>query len=138
MVLDFLDLMIEDGVALSLFHKVDIIHTMTSLVGLEGLLRNKKVYTYGMPFYAGWGLTIDLMKCERRVRKLKLNELVAGALIEYPTYLSNTSKMYTSPETVVDELVEQKKMVSSEMPLWRKFFRDLIRIWKHLNICRKV
>ena len=41
---------------------------MTSLVGFEALLRNKKVYTYGLPFYAGWGLTIDAMPIERRNR----------------------------------------------------------------------
>ena len=33
---------------------------MTSLAGFEALLRGRPVTTYGMPFYAGWGLTRDL------------------------------------------------------------------------------
>ena len=36
------------------------IHTISSLVGFEALIRNKKVYCYGMPFYAGYGLTVDV------------------------------------------------------------------------------
>ncbi len=38
---------------------VDEIHTLTSLVGFEGLLRSRRVTVYGQPFYAGWGLTTD-------------------------------------------------------------------------------
>ncbi|MGJ7724790.1 capsular polysaccharide export protein, LipB/KpsS family [Escherichia coli] len=30
---------------------------MTSLSGFEALLHGKRVFCYGMPFYAGWGLT---------------------------------------------------------------------------------
>lgn len=37
----------------------DELHTMTSLSGFEALLHGKKVHCYGMPFYAGWGLTQD-------------------------------------------------------------------------------
>ena len=39
----------------------DEVHTMTSLTGFEALLRGKKVSCYGLPFYAGWGLTQDLL-----------------------------------------------------------------------------
>ena len=38
----------------------DEVHTMTSLLGFEALLRGLPVTTYGVPFYAGWGLTTDL------------------------------------------------------------------------------
>lgn len=43
----------------SVLLSVDEVHTMTSLTGFEGLLYDKKVVTYGMPFFAGWGLTTD-------------------------------------------------------------------------------
>ena len=130
----YYDLKVESGDALALFDSIDSVHTMTSLVGFEALLRNKKVYTYGQPFYAGWGLTIDLMPIERRCRQLSLEELVAGSLIRYPTYVSRTSKMYTSPEKVVEELIQQKEKGFQRMPLWRKFIRDLVKIWTHSNL----
>ena len=63
------------------------VHTMTSLVGFEALMRGKKVVTYGMPFYAGWGLSEDTVHCERRTRKLTLDELIAGVLLLYPRYI---------------------------------------------------
>jgi capsular polysaccharide export protein len=37
----------------------DELHTMTSLSGFEALMHGKRVFCYGMPFYAGWGLTQD-------------------------------------------------------------------------------
>ena len=131
---NYYDQKVESGDALALFDAVDSVHTMTSLVGFEALLRNKKVYTYGQPFYSGWGLTIDTMPNERRNRQLSLEELVTGSLIRYPIYISSTSKMYTSPERTVEELIQQKEKGVQRMPLWRKFVRDLIKIWTHSKL----
>ncbi|MBP9566994.1 MAG: capsular polysaccharide biosynthesis protein, partial [Sulfurospirillum sp.] len=69
----------------------DEVHTMTSLVGFEALMRGKKVVTYGMPFYAGWGLTHDMQTSSKRNRTLKLEELIAGTLVCYPRYLDPES-----------------------------------------------
>ena len=52
----------------SLISLVDEVHTITSLVGQ--IRHRKKVITYGLPFYAGWGLTEDRISCPRRKRKL--------------------------------------------------------------------
>ena len=127
----YYDMKFESGDALALFDHVSSVHTMTSLVGFEALLRNKRVYTYGQPFYAGWGLTNDAMQIERRNQNLTLEELVFGCLIKYPTYISMESKMYTSPEKIIDELIQQKKKGIKRMPFWRKFIRDLIKLWTH-------
>jgi len=70
---------------------------MTSLAGFEGLLRGKRVVTYGIPFYAGWGLTDDRHRSERRTRKLILDELVAGCLLKYPRYMYG-SNVFLTPE----------------------------------------
>jgi capsular polysaccharide export protein len=40
----------------------DVVHTMTSLAGFDALLRGKRVVVYGQPFYAGWGLTDDVLQ----------------------------------------------------------------------------
>lgn len=75
----------------------DEVHTITSLSGFEALLRGKKVVCYGMPFYAGYGLTDDiavrsrapeaLAAWERRkMSRITLDELAGVALLQYPLY----------------------------------------------------
>ena len=75
----------------SLLDRCQEVHTLTSLSGFEALMRGLVVETYGLPFYAGWGLTNDRESCERRRRTLALDELVAGALLLYPRYVHRPS-----------------------------------------------
>lgn len=71
------------------------------------MLLGIKVVTYGLPFYAGWGLTHDKEHCVRRTRKLTLEQLVAATLILYPVYVDpNTGDIITS-ETAVELLRRQ-------------------------------
>lgn len=101
----------------------DEIHTLTSLLGFEALIRGKKVFTYGMPFYAGWGLTEDLCPLPRRVRKLSLDQLVAGTLIKYPHYADPVSGLLCTPEQVVARLSENITFRSQRG--WREKLRRL-------------
>ncbi|MET2832190.1 capsular polysaccharide export protein, LipB/KpsS family [Mesorhizobium shangrilense] len=80
------------------------IHVATSLAGFEALMREVPVSTYGMPFYAGWGLTQDCLSCPRRTRRPTLDEMVAAALILYPRYLSIKSGLRCEVEDVLDEI----------------------------------
>lgn len=109
-----------------LLQKVDEVHIMTSLIGFEALLRGKKVATYGCPFYAGWGLTTDCdlhpRAAEARGRQLSVAELVAGALILYPLYLSPSSGQLIGPEEAIDELLAIRQETQSLKPrhlIWR-------------------
>ncbi len=88
----------------ALFDEVDALEVLTSLAGFEALLRGKPVVCHGSPFYAGWGLTEDLVEHPRRNRCLGLDELVAGALILYPSYVSRTTDAFTTPERALYEL----------------------------------
>lgn len=88
---------------------VDEVHTMTSLVGFEALLRGLPVVTYGQPFYGGWGLTRDLAPLARRTRRLALDELVAGALLRYPRYVSWDASCFCTAEDKVQELVRAQR-----------------------------
>jgi capsular polysaccharide export protein len=47
------------------------VYVVTSQMGFEALLAGKTVHCFGMPFYAGWGLTIDTLSCERRKRPVQ-------------------------------------------------------------------
>jgi capsular polysaccharide export protein len=107
---------------------VDEVHVLTSLAGFEALLRGKTVVCYGCPFYAGWGLTRDVLQAfPRRNRPLTLDELVAGALILYPTYVSRRTGRLTTPEQALDELLDWRKQIGGSVPLWRKAMRVVLR-----------
>ena len=103
----------------------DELHTITSLSGFEALLRNKTVVTYGLPFYAGWGLTRDRHDLARRTRARTLDELVYLSLIAYPKYLDIESGEFIRPEDLVSMMARETR-VSTNAPgsraprLWRK------------------
>lgn len=99
------DLVVTDTSIAACLRVADEVHTMTSLVGFEALLRGLAVHVYGLPFYAGWGLTTDRHSHERRFRNRSLDELVAATLIRYPRYVHPRSKCFTTPEAIVDHLV---------------------------------
>jgi capsular polysaccharide export protein len=109
---------------------VDEVHVLTSLAGFEALLRGKIVACYGQPFYAGWGLTNDHAPLARRTRRVTLDELVAGALILYPTYVSRTTGRFTTPERALDELLDWRQKAKAGLPLWRRFLRLALRLGK--------
>ncbi|MFZ0134964.1 MAG: hypothetical protein WAK95_20680 [Desulfobacterales bacterium] len=87
---------------------VDEVHTLTSLSGFEALLHDKKVTTYGLPFYAGWGLTRDRHPAPRRGRKLVLEELVAVVLILYPRYIDWRHGCLISAELAIERLTRKR------------------------------
>ncbi|WP_085991087.1 hypothetical protein [Oceanobacillus senegalensis] len=86
---------------------IDHVYTITSLAGFEALMRGITVTCFGMPFYAGWGLTDDRQANKRRNRKLTLEELFAGAYILYPRYISLQTNKLIDCKQAIDELMEQ-------------------------------
>ncbi len=93
---------------------VDEIHTISSLTGFEALLRGLKVTCYGLPFYAGWGLTTDIdtqlspknkyLERRRRDTALTLEQLLYCALICYPLYRLPSGYGLAQVEQVIDYL----------------------------------
>lgn len=111
----------------TLLDAVDIVHVMTSLAGFEALLRGKQVVCHGLPFYAGWGLTQDVLPISRRTRRLTIDELVAGTLLEYPTYVSRATRQICTAEQALAELQEWRSSARSELPFWRKIVRSVLK-----------
>lgn len=105
---------------------VDEVHVLTSLAGFEALLRGCRVVTHGCPFYAGWGLTDDRQAMPLRQRRLALDELVAGVLVLYPTYVSRSTGRFTSPERALDELLAWKTQGPATLPAWRRLLRWML------------
>ncbi len=98
------DLVISELGLLECLPWIDSLHTISSLAGFEALIRGVSVYCYGLPFYAGWGLTHDRHCINRRSRILKVEELIAGALILYPTYVHPKTGLYCTPESLIGAL----------------------------------
>lgn len=117
---------LTEGAMHELLQQVDEVHVMTSLTGFEALLRHKPVVCHGHPFYAGWGLTTDRQPHPRRTRRLTLDELVAGALLRYPVYLSRTSDQRCTPEQALDELLLWRARAPVADPWWRRLLRPFI------------
>lgn len=110
-----------------LLSQVDAVHVLTSLAGFEALLRGRPVTCYGQPFYAGWGLTTDLIPLPRRSRTLTLDALVAGTLLLYPAYLGLVSGRRTTPEQALDALLAWRARSGDTLPWWRRAFRVILR-----------
>lgn len=86
---------------------VDALHVNSSLAGFEALLRGKQVTVHGVPFYAGWGLTIDRGPVpQRRTKQRTLDELVAAALLLYPRYLDPDTGLPCPAEVLVKRLAK--------------------------------
>ena len=88
--------------AVSLLSRTERIHTISSLAGFEAVMRGVAVSTYGLPFYAGWGLTDDRHRLRRRDRTLTVDALVAATLILYPRYTDPRSGIACEVEDVVE------------------------------------
>lgn len=89
----------------ALIAMVDELHVNSSLAGFEALMRGKRVTVYGVPFYAGWGLTEDRGAVPaRRTMRRSLDELVAAALLLYPRYLDPVTGLPCSAEVLVERL----------------------------------
>ena len=99
-------------------------------------MRGKPVSCYGQPFYSGWGLTTDLYPVAHRGRYVSLDQLVAAALILYPTYLSRVTGCFTTPERAIEELIAWRETGGGGSPLWRKALRPVFRLAKEIRTRR--
>ncbi|WP_440454491.1 capsular polysaccharide biosynthesis protein [Psychrobacter sp. ASPA161_9] len=98
---------------------IDEVHTISSLTGFEALLRGLKVTCYGLPFYAGWGLTTDIdaqlspksdyLHRRKRDTTLSLEQLLHCALIRYPLYRLPKGYGLAQVEQVIDYLYPPNK-----------------------------
>jgi capsular polysaccharide export protein len=103
--LQWADIVLADVDPIAALDHVDEVWTMTSLIGFEALLRNKKVTCLGMPFYAGWGLTDDrALPIPRRHARVDIVALAHAALIAYPRYFDPITGLPCPVEVIVDRL----------------------------------
>lgn len=110
----------------ALLNSVEAVYTVSSQMGFEALLLGKAVHCFGMPFYAGWGLTHDSKTCPRRQGPIALPQLVAAALILYPRYLDPILGQRCEVEQVLDIIAGQQ----SPAPRYRRLYMVGFSLWK--------
>ena len=113
---------------IALLQQVDHVYVVSSQMGLEALLVGLPVTCFGMPFYAGWGLTDDRVQAPRPRRQLRLEQLFAGVYLVYSHYLDPDSGEPCQAERVIEHLALQRRMFALNagrvfayrFPLWKR------------------
>lgn len=137
----------EDAHPVSLIEHAQAVYVVTSQMGFEGLLWGKRVRTFGMPFYAGWGLTNDELPPPERRRPVPLENLAHAALVEYPRYIDPETGKRCEAERVIEWMGLQRRMRERfpaqlfalgfsrwKKPIVRDFFQgSSVRFVKHAN-----
>ena len=91
----------DDVNPISLLKHFSKVYTKTSQMGFEALIVGCECVCFGMPFYAGWGLTDDRVQCERRKRKLNVEEVFAASYILYAKYFNPYTQ---KPSDIIDTI----------------------------------
>ena len=89
----------------SLLEVCDKVYVCSSQFGLEALMAGKEVHVFGMPFYAGWGLTIDAQHLERRTNKRTLEELFYIFYCMYTHWVDPDKGCETTIDAVIDKMI---------------------------------
>ncbi|WP_395395819.1 hypothetical protein WBP07_16470 [Novosphingobium sp. BL-8A] len=77
------------------------VYAVTSLIGFEALLWSRPVRCFGMPFYAGWGLTHDHLSPPVRRGHARVEDLVHAALVAQARYADPTDGAHWKAEQAI-------------------------------------
>lgn len=125
---DRVQILAEDAHPPRLLENAAAVYTVTSQMGFEALLWGRPVRTFGMPFYAGWGLTRDELPAPARRSAMPLENLVHSALVTYARYIHPETGRRCEPEALVEWMGLQRKM-RARFP--RRVFAYGFSRWKH-------
>ncbi len=99
-----------------LLEGADAVYCVTSQLGFEAILAGHTPRIFGMPFYAGWGLSKDEQRLERRVKTLTVEQLFAGAMLEYPVWIDGFQGRRCSFEEAAQFCQAKAKMAWNALP----------------------
>lgn len=118
----------------AIINAVDNVYTVSSQMGFEALILNKPVKCFGMPFYAGWGLTQDALMSDR-AKGISLESLVQSALVEYPKYYNPITKQSCQVEDAIELIANQYQDIK-----WECLYAVNFSLWKRafiITFCKK-
>ena len=118
----------------ALLERAEAVYVVTSQMGFEALLWGRPVHCFGMPFYAGWGLTQDrLVPPERRTARPGLEALVHAALIAGSRCLDPHSLQPAPIEDLMRAIGLQRRLQSQPAARLEAFG---FTPWKQRNLRR--
>ena len=102
----------------ALLEQAEAVYVVTSQMGFEALLWGRPVHCFGMPFYAGWGLTHDRLPAPERRRGVRpsLEALVHAALVRSPRCLDPHSLEPCPVETLMAAIGLQRRRQAEDWP----------------------
>lgn len=92
----------------SLFDVVEKVFVATSQVGLEAVFAGREVYCFGVPFYAGWGITNDMVATPRRRKIRSLEEVFATYYFKFSRYYVPGGRVHELEE-LIDFIAQHRK-----------------------------
>ena len=113
---DSIVLLSEDINPISLLKQIDKVYVVTSHMGFEALLLGKEVITFGLPWYAGWGVTDDRhkniksLKNNERRTEATITELFVASYILYCQYINPYTGKKGTIFDVINYLTKIKKL----------------------------
>jgi capsular polysaccharide export protein len=117
------------------------IYVVSSQLGFEALLCGKPVHCFGLPWYAGWGLTQDrkeltnLIQTRRKVSR-SVEQLFVAAYMRYAKYVSPVSQQLCelheiinllTPNIIFQKQLPKTPIVAYGFSRWkRSFIKDFL------------
>ncbi|KAA6133414.1 capsular polysaccharide biosynthesis protein [Cupriavidus cauae] len=128
-----LRILAEDCCPYTLLEQVDHVYVVTSQMGFEALILGRPVTVFGLPWYAGWGLTDDR---HPEVRQLTVRrgvartvpQLFAAAYLMYARYIKPATGTQGTIFDVLDWVARNKSINDANrctllcvgMSLWKR------------------
>ena len=104
----------EDINQMCLLKSVQSVYVVSSQMGYEALMLNKKVYVYGKAIYSGWGLTVDRAINDRRGnQKRSLQQIFKILYLNDIPYIDPFTGNITSLDLYLDSLMKARGGASS-------------------------
>lgn len=130
---------------LSLIQQMNRVYVVSSTMGFEALMAGKPVTCFGMPWYAGWGVTDDRQPQHPAMARRaagtghlrSVDELFAAAYMHYSRYLNPETHQLGNMGHVVQWLMQQRRvaqrfagrMICVGFPRWRAWnFREMLSL----------
>ncbi|MDZ4056544.1 MAG: hypothetical protein U1D69_06170, partial [Polynucleobacter sp.] len=99
----------------SLIDVADKIFVVTSGMGFEAVMAGKEVHCFGVPFYAGWGLTVDSIPVSRRGRVRTIEEVFHAAYIRHSRYFHPELERRCSIDELIDYITSVRPWSNDEV-----------------------
>lgn len=121
------------------------VYTVSSQLGFEAIFAGHKPRVYGLPFYAGWGLSDDQIPHPRRRRTLTRAQLFAAAMLLYPKWYDPCRDRLCRFEDALDQLEaltrawreDRNGYAALNMRLWKRpHLQAFFGRWQKLHFAK--